>query len=54
MPKGSAELTNARREEILTGKDKIDYRKFKPALFQFPTYEYLETGEILGGCMKMN
>ena len=41
-------------EEILTGKDKIDYRKFKPALFQFPTYEYLETGEILGGCMKMN
>jgi len=41
-------------EEILTEKDKIDYRKFKPALFQFPTYEYLETGEILGGCMKMN
>ena len=25
-------------EEILTEKDKIDYRKFKPALFQFPTY----------------
>ena len=41
-------------EEILTGKGKIDYRKFKPALFQFPTYEYLETGDILGSCMKMN
>ena len=41
-------------EEILTEKGKIDYRKFKPALFQFPTYEYLETGDILGGCMKMN
>ena len=41
-------------EEILTEKDKIDYRKFKPALFQFPTYEYLETGDVLGPCMKMN
>jgi flavin reductase (DIM6/NTAB) family NADH-FMN oxidoreductase RutF len=41
-------------EEILTEKGKVDYRKFKPALFQFPTYEYLETGDILGGCMKMN
>ena len=37
-----------------TEKDKIDYRKFKPVLFQFPTYEYLETGDILGSCMKMN
>ena len=41
-------------EEILTEKGKIDYRKFKPALFQFPTYEYLETGDVLGLCMKMN
>lgn len=24
------------------------------ALFQFPTYEYLETGDVLGSCMKMN
>ena len=39
---------------VLTEKDKIDYRKFKPALFQFPTYEYLETGDVLGACMKMN
>ena len=41
-------------EAVLTDKDKIDYRRFKPALFQFPTYEYLETGDVLGGCMKMN
>ena len=41
-------------EDILTEKDKIDYRKFKPVLFRFPTYEYLETGDILGSCMKMN
>ena len=41
-------------EEILNEKDKIDYRKFKPALFQFPTYEYLETGDVLAPCMKMN
>ena len=42
------------RTSISTVKGKIDYRKFKPALFQFPTYEYLETGEVLGSCMKMN
>lgn len=41
-------------EDILTEKGKIDYRKFKPALFQFPTYEYLETGDVLGSWMKMN
>ena len=41
-------------EEILTEKGKIDYRSFKPVLFQFPSYEYLATGEILGACMKMN
>ena len=41
-------------EDILTEKGKVDYRKFKPALFQFPTYEYLETGNVLGACMKMN
>lgn len=41
-------------EEILTEKGKVDYRKFKPALFQFPTYEYLVTGDVLGPCMKMN
>ena len=41
-------------EDVLTEKDRVDYRKFKPALFQFPTYEYLETGDVLGPCMKMN
>ena len=41
-------------EDVLTEKGKIDYRKFKPALFQFPTYEYLETGDVLGSCMKMS
>ena len=41
-------------EDVLTEKDRVDYRKFKPALYQFPTYEYLETGDVLGPCMKMN
>ncbi len=41
-------------EDILTEKGKIDYRKYKPAPFQFPTYEYLETGAVHGPCMKMN
>ena len=41
-------------EEILNEKGKVDYRRFKPVLFQFPSYEYLATGEILGACMKMN
>ena len=40
-------------EEIYLNEDgKIDYHKLKPVLFEFPTYEYLETGEMLGRCLS--
>ncbi|MDO5520949.1 MAG: flavin reductase family protein [bacterium] len=40
-------------ESILNNAGKIDYRVFKPVLFQFPTYEYLRTGEVIGSCTKI-
>ena len=33
---------------------KIDFRRFKPVLFEFPTYEYFVTGEKVGDCARMN
>ena len=40
--------------EILDEKGKIDYSKFKPVLFEFPSYSYLATGEVLGKCLNLN
>ena len=39
-------------EKHLTEEGKIDYRSLKPVLFEFPTYEYLKTGEVLGKCLS--
>ena len=39
-------------ESCLDEEGRIDYRKLKPVLFEFPTYEYLETGEVLGKCLS--
>lgn len=33
--------------------DKIDYQVLKPVLFEFPTYEYLRTGEVVGKCLSL-
>ncbi len=41
-------------QEVLDEKGKIDYHRFKPVLFEFPTYEYFVTGEKVGDCGKMN
>ena len=41
-------------EDILNEKGKISYQIFKPALFEFQTYSYFETGGKLGDCRKMN
>lgn len=40
-------------EELLNEKGKLDYRRFKPVLFEMPTYEYLRTGDVIGQCMKI-
>ena len=37
-------------ESVLTPEGKIDYRALKPVLFEFPTYEYLKTDDVIGKC----
>ena len=39
-------------ENCLREDGKIDYNRLKPVLFEFPTYEYLETGAVLGKCLS--
>lgn len=40
------------QEENLTEEGKISYRNMKPVLFEFPTYEYLRTGDVIGKCLS--
>lgn len=40
-------------EDMLDEKDKPDYAKLKPVLFEMPTYKYLRTGDVIGDCVKM-
>lgn len=37
-------------EKCLLADGKINYETLKPVLFEFPTYRYLETGEVIGKC----
>ena len=39
-------------EKHLNGDGKVDYNTLKPVLFEFPTYEYLKTGDVLGKCLS--
>lgn len=39
-------------EEHLNEAGKINYHTLKPVLFEFPTYEYLKTGEVMGKCLS--
>lgn len=39
-------------EEYLNEAGKINYHTLKPVLFEFPTYEYLKTGEVIGKCLS--
>lgn len=40
--------------DMLDGDGKIDYTKLKPVLFEFPTYSYIATGEVLGKCRNLD
>lgn len=40
------------RDDCLDEQGKIDYEKVKPILFEFPTYQYLETGNVVGPCLS--
>ncbi len=39
-------------EGYLNEEGKIDYHALKPVLFEFPTYEYLRTGDVIGKCLS--
>ena len=41
-------------EKVLDGEGKLDYTKLKPVLFEFPTYSYIATGEIIGKCLHLD
>ena len=34
-------------ESILDDKNKVDYEKLKPVLFEMPNYSYLATGRVI-------
>lgn len=44
--------TYANPDMVKDGKP--DYDKLKPVLFEFPTYSYLATGEIIGKCLRLD
>ncbi len=39
-------------EEHLNADGKVNYHTLKPVLFEFPAYEYLKTGDVLGKCLS--
>jgi len=41
-------------QEVLDSNGKLDYTKLKPVLFEFPTYSYLATGEVIGKCLNLD
>ena len=40
--------------DMLDSTGNLDYTKLKPVLFEFPTYSYLATGEIIGKCLNLD
>lgn len=39
-------------ENCLNEKGKPDYTKVKPVLFEFPNYQYLRMGDVIGKCLS--
>lgn len=39
--------------DMLGADGALDYTKLKPVLFEFPTYSYLATGEVIGKCRDL-
>ncbi len=39
-------------ETYLDADGKINYGALKPVLFEFPAYQYLKTGEVIGKCLS--
>lgn len=40
--------------DVLDSDGKPDYTRLKPVLFDFPTYSYIATGEIIGKCLNLD
>ena len=40
-------------EKHIGAQGRINYSTLKPVLFEFPTYSYLGTGEVLGKCLSV-
>ena len=40
--------------DVLDSDGKPDYTRLKPVLFEFPTYSYLATGEVIGKCLHLD
>ena len=40
--------------DVLDADGKLDYTRLKPVLFEFPTYSYIATGEIIGNCLNVD
>ena len=40
--------------EVLDSEGKLDYTQLNPVLFEFPTYSYIATGEIIGKCLNLD
>ena len=40
--------------DVLDSNGKLDYTRLKPVLFEFPTYSYLATGEVIGKCLNLD
>lgn len=40
--------------DVLDSDGKLDYKHLKPVLFEFPTYSYIATGEIIGKCLNLD
>lgn len=39
---------------VLDSDGKLDYTRLKPVLFEFSTYSYLATGEVIGKCLNLD
>ena len=40
--------------DVLDKNGKLDYTLLKPVLFEFPTYSYIATGEVIGKCLNLD
>lgn len=40
--------------DVLDSNGKLDFTLLKPVLFDFPTYSYIATGEVIGKCLNLD